>query len=287
MDIQFAYFLGWMFSDGCVMKDKRCNSWVTSIVIHRQDEDVINCFSGITNWSIHYEGKENNYIRIRKNNTELAEKLKNFGVLERKSFENKDLLKIPDEISDDLFPYFLRGFIDGDGTYYWANKKEFLLHCEMVGMCVNVLTQIQEYLKRNDIESKLYKAVRSYKDSTTYLWKLRIRKKSEVKKLCDLLFKDHLEFKLNRKYNLVKTFLDNYKTVSQRRKELYKPIPPVPEEARKKGIQTRKLHVEQGLINYSMTGRRHSEETKQKMSATHKKLAQLKSGELREHPVES
>ena len=39
----------------------------------------------------------------------------------------------------------------------------------MVGMCVNVLTQIQEYLKRNDIESKLYKEIRSYKDSTTYL----------------------------------------------------------------------------------------------------------------------
>lgn len=282
MDIQFAYFLGWMFSDGCIKKDKRCNSWITSLKIHKKDEDVLQCFSGITDWSIHYEGKEKQYVSMRKNSNELVEKLKKFGMLERKSYENKELLRIPEEITDEFFPYFLRGFIDGDGSYHWGNKKAFLLHCEMYGLCINVLKQIQKYLKDNNIDSVLYNEI----NASRQIWKLRIRKKSEVKKLCDLLYKDHLEYKLNRKYLIVKEFLDNYKTVSQQCKERYKPLPSVPAEARKRAIQTRKERVEQGLITYSMTGKHHSKETRLKMSQTHKRLAQLKSGELREYPEE-
>lgn len=107
-----------MFSDGCITKDKRCNSWITSLKIHKKDEDVLQCFSGITDWNIHYEGKAKQYVSMRKNSNKLVEKLKKFGMLERKSYENKELLRIPEEITDEFFPYFLRGFIDGDGSYH-------------------------------------------------------------------------------------------------------------------------------------------------------------------------
>ena len=279
MNEQLAYFLGWMFSDGCIYKDHRCDSYTVKIKIHKKDEDIFKCFQGITDWRITYDGKDKQYACLRKTNKDLALKLKSLGVLERKSFENKLNLLIPKGINEKYLPIFIRGFMDGDGSYHWANKENYLLHCEMCGLCVNVFIQIQEYLTSKGIFSKLEKIIR--KDS--YIWKLRIRRKEDVRKFCELIFKDNLEFKLQRKYDIVKTFLDNYKPTSQIKKEKFKPIPKPSKEDLKRAMDTRKKRMELGLIQPSMKGKHHSEETKKKMSETHKKLAQLKSSELREH----
>ena len=132
MTQNYAYFLGWMYSDGCITSDKRCNSKTVKIKIKSSDEEVFTHFSDITNWKKGYlnNGK---YVCLSKTNLELATNLINLGVLERKSYENKYNLKLP-KLDDNLMPFFIRGFFDGDGTYYYANKQTYLLYTECISV---------------------------------------------------------------------------------------------------------------------------------------------------------
>ena len=117
MDAKFAYFLGWMYSDGCITFDRRCNSAVVKIKILKTDEETLRLFSDITDWNFHYE--KDRYVTMRKNSNDLAMRLIHYGVLPHKSYINHLSLRRPFEITDKYMPYFIRGYFDGNGTYYW------------------------------------------------------------------------------------------------------------------------------------------------------------------------
>ncbi len=205
-----AYFLGWMYSDGCVKKDKN-GYYTVAIKIHKKDEKVLELFKDIVPWRITYE---KDYVNMRKGGKPLAQELISIGCLMRKSFENSHLLKMP-KISLDLYPYFIRGFFDGDGYYMWGNKSTFKLECGIGNRNENILIEIQEYLKSYTIDSTLEFSSNQGKG----LYRLRVRKNDHAKKFVDLIFKDKLELVLERKYIKVKEFIKNFKTVSQKCKE--------------------------------------------------------------------
>lgn len=205
----FAYFLGWLYSDGCIYNNVSRNSYTVKIKISSIDGDVLKLFNRICEWNIGYE-KNGKYITIRNNSREFAKFLLSVGCFVRKSFENASKLKVP-QLNENLIPIFIRGLFDGDGNYYWNNKKTSNLHCSITCKNDTLLRQIKKYLLKNDIVSEFkHSFYKNYNICT-----IRIRKNSEVKKFIDLIFKNNLNLILKRKYNTIKKYLSNYKTVSE------------------------------------------------------------------------
>lgn len=230
-----------MYSDGYVRKDKN-GYFTSSIKIHKKDEKVLDLFSDITNWRRTYE---KDYVIIRCFRKEFVEELLEIGCLSRKSYENSEKLIIPN-INREYYPYFIRGIFDGDGYY---SKMGASIECGVGNRNENLLKGIQKYLSENNIESKLEFNL----NKGSGLYRLRVRKNSEVKKFIDLIFADNLDLVLERKYLIVKAFLDSYKTVSE-------------------------------ICRDKAKGRKQSEETLEKRrKAMLKHFAQLKSGGLLEH----
>lgn len=111
MTQNYAYFLGWMYSDGCITSDKRYNSKTVKIKIKSSDEEVFTHFLDITDWKKRYlnNGK---YVCLNKTGLKLATDLINLEVLERKSYENKNNLKLP-KIDGSLMPFLLENSLMG------------------------------------------------------------------------------------------------------------------------------------------------------------------------------
>lgn len=264
MTAKFAYFLGWMYSDGCVLFDKRCNSAVVKIKILKSDEETLRLFSDVTDWSVSYE--KDKYVTMRKNSNELAKKLINYGVLPQKSHINNFALRRPRQVTDDLMPYFIRGFFDGDGTYNWEIKSSYMMSCGCCGKCYYLFKDFQKYLEARNIKSEL-------RETRPEFYILRIRTREDVKRFVDLIFADNLELVLKRKYNKIKTYLDNYHTTKEWLSISHRGNPSNfgNPETHKKAMETRAKNFVSGKTRPSMLGKHHSEETKKKISESNKK----------------
>lgn len=280
MNAKFAYFLGWMYSDGYIGFDKRCNSAVVKIKILKSDEKTLRLFSDITDWNFHYE--KDRYVTMRKNSNDLAKRLIYYGVLPRKSYVNHMSLRRPKAITDELMPYFIRGYFDGNGYYTWESKKNYLLFCGCTAKCFNLFKDFQSYLSIHNIKS-------SIREQRVDFYALRIRTREDVKRFVELVFKDHLELVLDRKFEKVKTFLENYHTTRELQSiaKIGAISPLSNPEIHQKAMRTRKENIRKGISKPSMLGKHHSEETRKKMSEIMKAKAQLvheKRSELLETP---
>ena len=211
-----------------------------------------------------------------------------YGVLQRKSYENKNNMHLP-KINKNLFQYFIRGLFDGDGTYTIVNKNPECIHIGFITVSESFVYELKNFLQKVNINSELkIELAGGRRKQTAYI--LRIRKKSEVKKFIEYVFADHLEYSLERKKNRVLFFLESYKTNSEIAKINYlkrgiKLQDYLTKEVREKARNTRNKRLASGEIKPSMLGKHHSEETKLKMRNSHlKQLAQVKQGELLETP---
>lgn len=201
-----AYFLGWMYSDGCVYSNLKKYVYQSKIKLQDGDSEryVLNLFkeefkmSSLT--ELHKNGKL--YIGAYKSSKSFYYNLINLGVLPRKSFENKNKLTIP-LLSDDLFGYFLRGLFEGDGTFYLRGKTGDRI--TLFSSSKVFLEGIQTRLRYINIESTLVDR------KNTSIICLNINKLESVKCLIDYMYRDNLNMVLSRKYEKTKSFLNFYK----------------------------------------------------------------------------
>lgn len=113
-----AYIAGFIFADGNLAerKLKTGSTYKLSVALNEKDTNVLeyicDCL-GLNYERINYIqpriGQQQRHICI--GHKKLAELLKPWGVIPNKTYNF-----IPPNISDDLLPHFLRGWIDGDGT---------------------------------------------------------------------------------------------------------------------------------------------------------------------------
>jgi len=124
-----AYWLGFLYADGCVRKTKSGSQLVLKLSV--KDEEHLNLFKK----NIESEHKivytesrvmtKNNVLSIsnncslRVNSNELVEKIINQGCVPRKTFT----IERP-KINDDLIRHFIRGFYDGDGNFFYSEKTK-------------------------------------------------------------------------------------------------------------------------------------------------------------------
>lgn len=120
-DKESWYFLGLLFADGNIYKDKIHNCTSISIKLKESDKAILEKFSEKI-----YQNKKDLYFDKSKNpnhsnnycvsftSNVVANRLINLGMIPKKSL----VLKFPIIEDDEFFRYFLRGYSDGDGCIY-------------------------------------------------------------------------------------------------------------------------------------------------------------------------
>lgn len=173
-----AYWLGVMYSDGYISKNKYTNKM--GIAVKAEDEEWLLKFKEFLNYSGeigHYltteSGYKSNtpYVRLSIGNNKIVSDLEKLGVIEHKS---KLISKIPNiSYKDD----FIRGYIDGDGsllkirpTFQISGNKNFLLDiANYFNIPYHIYPDKSIYsLKYNTNESK-YLEKRLYKNAHYFL----------------------------------------------------------------------------------------------------------------------
>lgn len=151
-----AYFLGFIAADGSVYKSKRSNSVTLSIRVKYRDKDILEKFKESIKSDI--EIKEKNPLVSLPDNKKIKTHIAVFNVTSKKMGE--DLFKlgiIPNKtkqlkmnwklISSDFMRDFIRGFLDGDGTYYVRVSKNGLVCPTIsVGSCLSMVEDLKDIL---------------------------------------------------------------------------------------------------------------------------------------------
>ena len=185
-----AYFLGLLLTDGNVHRLKRNTpQYVIQLQLNVNDIDIIEKFKKELDANTKIiiddrKGKRNAMCCFRVQSKKLAEDLRKYGVVERKTLVTELTKLVPKE----LYRHYIRGIFDGDGTVFLRNKnnlsfgfygthtlvsqtKEWLV--EEIGVNNNLVHDQKDamvsfvtFSKRNDIIN-FYKLM--YTDSSFYL----------------------------------------------------------------------------------------------------------------------
>lgn len=112
-----AYFLGLLYSDGCVQIKN--NAYIMSLKLKSNDQIILEKFRNIMSPSSPIKISEGKYSYFRINQKEICNQLISHGCVPNKSL----VLQFPTTIPAELIRHFLRGYSDGDGTIYKNNFK--------------------------------------------------------------------------------------------------------------------------------------------------------------------
>jgi len=201
-----AYIVGLFASDGCLINNGR------HLNITSKDWELIQTVMTILNKKVKVSVKKSNYggsaFNLQFSDVALYDFLLKTGLTPAKSKTIRKLL-IPPEMYRD----FLRGYFDGDGTFYgywdkrWPNS--LMYYCALISASPIFLEWIQE---SNSIlalvtKGKLKPGVRSH---------VLIYAKTDSRKLFNFMYYDTRIPKLSRKYNKFSNFLesDPYGTIT-------------------------------------------------------------------------
>jgi intein-encoded DNA endonuclease-like protein len=138
-----AYILGLLWSDGC----NQLGRGKITIQLQERDQHILEEIKEVSknerplhktplndknpNWQ--------NSMTLTWQSRHVSQTLNDYGMVPRKSL----VLKFPDWLSVDLYPHFLRGYIDGDGSIYYSEDRN-VFRVSMVGtkMFLNVVQTI-------------------------------------------------------------------------------------------------------------------------------------------------
>ena len=106
-----AYFLGLIYSDGCLLNNQDDYRYKVTLKLHNKDKDIlekfIKCVNGEMDLWFHGQRK---MCEVSLSGKKIVNDLQDKGVYSNKTF----ILKYP-ELDKDLERHFLRGYFDGDG----------------------------------------------------------------------------------------------------------------------------------------------------------------------------
>jgi DNA-binding transcriptional regulator WhiA len=196
-----AYWLGIMYSDGCVCKRKEGKY---SISLEMVDQEHIEKFKNALNsahkiCTIRHKGYENAKLSysIHIYDNKIANDLINLGCVPRKSACLSSIPDIPKEFVYD----FIRGFVDGDGCIsYKATKDSYSFM--LVGASQVFLKNVMKFL---DIDK--LSLIQTTK--TSYL--VSCSNRDDIYRILTKLYEHSTyETRLDRKFNKYQEFIEWY-----------------------------------------------------------------------------
>lgn len=191
-----AYIMGLIMSDGWVSSNRQIG-----IRLSIKDKNVLYKIANYFSENINLKEKDN-FCLFKISSCEAFYNLKKYGITTNKTYDN---LYIP-EMNEDLIRHFIRGYFDGDGTIYV--DRNFLKY-NICSINKKFLIQIQDVLSKNGIYSSINKEIRKgkkmfvvdhYCEDCKNMYRLFIRRKSELVKFHEFLYKESTIF-MERKYN--------------------------------------------------------------------------------------
>lgn len=193
-----SYYLGLLYADGCVCS----NSNHIQLSLQEQDYDIIEKFRNDIESNhvirfIDYKKKHptwSNQYNITITSNYLKQSLIDKGVVPNKSL----ILTFPDFLSEDLYPSFILGYMDGDGSITKTECRLKITSTE--SFCKRVADIFKNTLGVNS--SILY--CHGRKDRPTR--DLQVAGRNQVKKVLDWLY-SNCDVYLNRKHQI---YLDKY-----------------------------------------------------------------------------
>lgn len=199
------------YSIGFLMADGYNTGLQVGLTVKSDDlyilERIKNCFSD----EIKIQ-REKNSVSFAISSIIICNNLKNLGIIEHKSHNEKNLPQLKPE----LIRHFIRGYFDGDGSIFVCNAKtNHYLKCNICSSTENILKQFQQILLENNIESAINIEKRIGKQyfinasgpsiATMDMFRLFIRRKNSIERFFHYLYDDATIYLL-RKY---KIFADN------------------------------------------------------------------------------
>lgn len=186
-----AYFLGFIFADGSIVKNKK--SYTLRIEINKNDEYILERFINYANLDAKIQDsnqKDTCYIVI--GSKKIYDDLKKYNIVQDKCHKDPH---IPD-INDDLMIHFIRGYFDGDGIAFSKPKVGFCGSC-------NAIQYMRDYFinKYNLTPNKV-----TYNKSN-HIYYIQWSQKRDIKAFYDALYLDKSNLYLERKYVKIKNNL--------------------------------------------------------------------------------
>ena len=200
-----AYWLGFLYADGCIYKSKRQNhSPCVAISLHKKDakhlEKFLNCIN--SNLPISYFSQ---YASIQIYSAKMVEDLEKLGCTERKTYT----LTMPN-IPEKYIRHFIRGYFDGDGSisYNINPKKLSKVRISLIGFN-NFLAGIEKVLQKNNLFYIKHKIstnkVINKIAINNYFCSINFYSKQDKQNFLDFLYKNSHIY-LDRKYQLYQQY---------------------------------------------------------------------------------
>lgn len=105
-----AYFLGYLFADGCILQDRH---YTIRLNLHEKDRAILERFKElIRSTAPLYRFNTLNQFCLQVTSKHAWHRLKQLGCVPRKTL----ILKYPRHLLPELERHFIRGYFDGDGT---------------------------------------------------------------------------------------------------------------------------------------------------------------------------
>lgn len=184
-----CYWAGFIAADGCIRNGKQI-----AINLSNIDENHLKKFSKIINYKKSIKTK-NNTSSLFFGSKELITNInKNFNIVPKKSL----ILEPPMNIPKKLIYHFIRGYIDGDGSYFYDKTKIIL---EILGT-YKMLSWIKKNFEKN---CKIGNPSIIKRNKIYYL---KYAGNKQVPNILKWLFRNYNKnLVLDRKYNKIKKFL--------------------------------------------------------------------------------
>lgn len=171
-----AYWLGLIAADGYVSTDKRN---LLSLTLHQDDSGILSSFLKDLNsdYPIIYN-KRDKCCRVDINSKQIVTNLALYNIVPRKTFK----FQFPNELDNELYNHFIRGYFDGDGCVYISKTKQieytvtsnehFLEQLQdiLIRQC-NLNKTIFKKYKRTDIKTMVYCGNKQSKRIYDYMYK--------------------------------------------------------------------------------------------------------------------
>ena len=161
-----AYFLGFICADGCIYK-RNNHQGMLSISIKDIDIEILNNFKKFLETekpiSITNQSEKTVMATLQITSNIIVEDLQRIGVGVRKTFD-LSIKDICNNIPFYLIPSFILGYFDGDGSIdIPLNNTISKSHVRISGP-INSLREFQEILNQFEIETKIIRDKRDYKE---------------------------------------------------------------------------------------------------------------------------